>query len=148
MRDFLVCAGATGNTGVRVVQQLHAKGYKVRAGIRDVAKAQKLGLDQLPGACGWEGGCTAGIWAMLHVTRTGASSAARDEWRKEGVALACSWVGGAGVTLVQADVTKGVARLKEAIGDAQAVVCATGARRPSSSPPPFRARQHVAALCC
>lgn len=35
-------AGATGNTGQRVVKQLSKKGYKVLAGVRDQKKAQKL----------------------------------------------------------------------------------------------------------
>jgi len=71
-------AGATGNTGRRVVAALRSKGYAVRAGVRDLKKAQGLGL---------------------------ASE---------------------GVTLVQADVLKGVDKLEAAIGDAQAVICATG----------------------
>lgn len=37
-------AGATGQTGRRVVQQLRAAGYKVRAGVRDLRKAQSLGF--------------------------------------------------------------------------------------------------------
>lgn len=37
-------AGATGATGRRVVQQLRAKGYRVRAGVRDLKKAQSLGF--------------------------------------------------------------------------------------------------------
>lgn len=36
--------GATGQTGRRVVQQLRASGFKVRAGVRDVRKAQSLGF--------------------------------------------------------------------------------------------------------
>lgn len=39
-------AGATGQTGRRVVQQLLASGVSVVAGVRDVAKAKKLGLDK------------------------------------------------------------------------------------------------------
>jgi uncharacterized protein YbjT (DUF2867 family) len=35
-------AGATGNTGQRVVRQLSEKGYKVLAGVRDQKKADKL----------------------------------------------------------------------------------------------------------
>ena len=71
-------AGATGATGRRVVMQLRAAGVAVRAGARDVKKAQGLGL-----------------------------------------ALS-------GAELVHADVTEGVDALVEAIGDADAVVCATG----------------------
>lgn len=37
-------AGATGQTGRRVVEQLRRKGINVRAGVRDVKKAQSLGL--------------------------------------------------------------------------------------------------------
>ena len=37
-------AGATGQTGRRVVEQLRAKGIAVRAGVRDIKKAQSLGL--------------------------------------------------------------------------------------------------------
>lgn len=33
-------AGATGNTGKRIVQQLLAKGFAVKAGVRDVDKAK------------------------------------------------------------------------------------------------------------
>jgi len=36
--------GATGQTGRRVVQQLRAAGLRVRAGVRDVRKAQSLGF--------------------------------------------------------------------------------------------------------
>ncbi len=89
---------------------------------------------------GREGGRTARMTGI--VTRTGAARAARGIWRKEGdisVPFVCVLVGGAGVTLVQADVTKGAARLRDAIGDAQAVVCATG-ERCHSSPPAFRER--------
>ena len=71
--------GATGETGRRVVAQLRAAGYAVRAGVRDVRKAQSLGLALLPG-----------------------------------------------VELVHADVTEGVDALVTAMGDADAVVCATG----------------------
>eukprot|EP00882_Tetradesmus_deserticola_P022492 GHRQ01024407.1.p1 GENE.GHRQ01024407.1~~GHRQ01024407.1.p1 ORF type:complete len:208 (+),score=49.92 GHRQ01024407.1:727-1350(+) len=72
-------AGSTGNTGRRVVQQLRAAGYKVRAGVRDVRKAQSLGF--------------------------GLDS---------------------DISIVEADVTKDVKSLEAAIGDAQAVICATG----------------------
>lgn len=41
-------AGATGNTGRRVVQQLRSKGYRVRAGVRDLKKAQSLGFQLDP----------------------------------------------------------------------------------------------------
>ncbi|GMH01496.1 hypothetical protein Nepgr_003335 [Nepenthes gracilis] len=34
-------AGATGNTGKRIVEQLLAKGFAVKAGVRDIDKAQK-----------------------------------------------------------------------------------------------------------
>ncbi|KXZ53376.1 hypothetical protein GPECTOR_7g1272 [Gonium pectorale] len=73
-------AGATGKTGRRVVQQLRAAGFAVRAGVRTRSKALELGLAADPG-----------------------------------------------VTVVEADVTKGADVLLAAIGDAQAVVCATGA---------------------
>lgn len=33
-------AGATGNTGKRIVEQLLAKGFSVKAGVRDVDKAK------------------------------------------------------------------------------------------------------------
>ncbi|KAF6252548.1 pyridine nucleotide binding protein [Scenedesmus sp. NREL 46B-D3] len=72
-------AGSTGNTGRRVVQQLRAAGYKVRAGVRDARKAQSLGF-------------------------------ALDS----------------GISIVEADVTKDARSLEAAIGDAQAVICATG----------------------
>jgi len=73
-------AGSTGRTGRRVVQQLRAAGYRARAGVRDVRKAQSLGF-------------------------------AFDN----------------GIEIVEADVTKGTSLLEGAIGDAQAVICATGA---------------------
>lgn len=71
-------AGSTGQTGRRVVQQLRAKGFEVRAGVRDIKKGQGLGL-------------------------------AMDK----------------SVELVEADVLK-PDQLAAAIGDAQAVICATG----------------------
>ena len=71
-------AGATGQTGRRVVSQLRAAGVAVRAGARDTKKAQSLGFTA------------------------------------------------AGAEFVHADVTEGVEALVEAIGDADAVVCATG----------------------
>ena len=40
----VLVVGATGATGRRVVQQLRARGVAVRAGARDVKKAQSLGL--------------------------------------------------------------------------------------------------------
>ncbi|KXZ53377.1 hypothetical protein GPECTOR_7g1273 [Gonium pectorale] len=73
-------AGATGKTGRRVVQQLRAAGFAVRAGVRSRSKALELGLAADPG-----------------------------------------------VTVVEADATKGADVLLAAIGDAQAVMCATGA---------------------
>ena len=39
-------AGATGNTGRRVVQQLSQQGFTVLAGTRDEKKAQSLGFSQ------------------------------------------------------------------------------------------------------
>ncbi|GIL89556.1 hypothetical protein Vretimale_1887 [Volvox reticuliferus] len=73
-------AGATGNTGRRVVQQLRQAGLSVRAGVRSTEKAMALGFGADPG-----------------------------------------------IKIVEADVTKGIDTLVAAIGDAQAVVCATGA---------------------
>lgn len=35
-------AGATGNTGKRIVQQLLAKGFSVQAGVRDIDKAKSV----------------------------------------------------------------------------------------------------------
>ncbi|GIL42292.1 hypothetical protein Vafri_311 [Volvox africanus] len=73
-------AGATGNTGRRVVQQLRQAGLYVRAGVRSTEKAVALGFGADPG-----------------------------------------------IKIVEADVTKSIDTLAAAIGDAQAVVCATGA---------------------
>jgi nucleoside-diphosphate-sugar epimerase len=42
-------AGATGETGARVVRALVAAGYAVRAGVRNRAKADALGLTRLAG---------------------------------------------------------------------------------------------------
>ncbi|KAL6751857.1 hypothetical protein V8C86DRAFT_2768786 [Haematococcus lacustris] len=72
-------AGATGNTGRRVVQELRLAGFNVLAGTRDAKKAAGLGL---------------GL--------------------------------DAGVTVVTADVLQGASQLEAALGDAQAVICATG----------------------
>jgi len=77
-------AGATGQTGRRVVEQLRRKGINVRAGVRDVKKAQSLGL-AVPGG-----------------SSTGS------------------------VTLVEFDVTAPLDNIVAAIGNADAVVCATG----------------------
>eukprot|EP00238_Polyblepharides_amylifera_P001170 CAMPEP_0196571398 /NCGR_PEP_ID=MMETSP1081-20130531/1587_1 /TAXON_ID=36882 /ORGANISM="Pyramimonas amylifera, Strain CCMP720" /LENGTH=354 /DNA_ID=CAMNT_0041888335 /DNA_START=94 /DNA_END=1158 /DNA_ORIENTATION=+ len=72
-------AGATGQTGRRVVQELQKRGVAVRAGVRDLKKAQSLGLAT-----------------------------------------------GGGVELIQFDVTSDIESIKAAIGDADAVICATG----------------------
>eukprot|EP00877_Chromochloris_zofingiensis_P001679 jgi/Chrzof1/11511/UNPLg00445.t1 len=77
--DKVFVAGSTGNTGRRVVQQLRAQGFKVRAGTRDIKKAQSLGFGLDPE-----------------------------------------------IELVKADVTAGADSLIPAIGDAQAVIVATG----------------------
>ena len=76
MKAFV--AGSTGETGKRVVSQLRAAGIAVRAGARDLKKAESLGFKA------------------------------------------------AGAEIVHADVTEGVDALVEAIGDADAVICATG----------------------
>eukprot|EP00199_Chlamydomonas_sp_CCMP681_P002550 CAMPEP_0119104740 /NCGR_PEP_ID=MMETSP1180-20130426/2876_1 /TAXON_ID=3052 ORGANISM="Chlamydomonas cf sp, Strain CCMP681" /NCGR_SAMPLE_ID=MMETSP1180 /ASSEMBLY_ACC=CAM_ASM_000741 /LENGTH=320 /DNA_ID=CAMNT_0007089573 /DNA_START=39 /DNA_END=1001 /DNA_ORIENTATION=- len=73
-------AGSSGNTGRRIVQQLRAQGYAVRAGVRDLAKARKQAL----------------------------------------------YAGDEGVVLVSGDVLLKPGPLQEAIGGAQAVICATG----------------------
>lgn len=74
-------AGATGNTGKRIVTQLLSKGFNVRAGVRDVDSAK--------------------------------NTFPTDDNN---------------IQLVKADVTEGAAKLSEAIGDAEAVICATGFR--------------------
>lgn len=43
-KKIVFVAGATGQTGKRIVNELLTKGYEVRAGVRDVAKAK----DALP----------------------------------------------------------------------------------------------------
>ncbi|XP_010516594.1 PREDICTED: uncharacterized protein At2g34460, chloroplastic-like [Camelina sativa] len=74
-------AGATGNTGKRIVEQLLSRGFAVKAGVRDVEKAK--------------------------------SSFKEDP----------------SLQIVRADVTEGLEKLAEAIGDdSQAVICATGFR--------------------
>ncbi|XP_078445624.1 NAD(P)-binding Rossmann-fold superfamily protein [Wolffia australiana] len=73
-------AGAGGRTGRRVVEQLLAKGFDVRAGALDVARARGA----LPSSPNLE--------------------------------------------IVRADVTEGPDKLADAIGDADAVICATGFR--------------------
>ncbi|KAK3233016.1 hypothetical protein CYMTET_56660 [Cymbomonas tetramitiformis] len=78
-------AGATGQTGRRVVLELRRRQVAVRAGVRDVKKAQSLGLA---------------------VSTPGTSAGP--------------------VELVKFDVTSDQAALIEAIGDADAVICATG----------------------
>ncbi|MCY3817447.1 MAG: NAD(P)H-binding protein, partial [Gammaproteobacteria bacterium] len=46
MKPLVLVAGATGKTGVLVVQQLKAKGYPVRAFVRNAQKAaDRLGPD-------------------------------------------------------------------------------------------------------
>eukprot|EP00271_Cylindrocystis_brebissonii_P011748 TRINITY_DN29672_c0_g1_i1.p1 TRINITY_DN29672_c0_g1~~TRINITY_DN29672_c0_g1_i1.p1 ORF type:complete len:435 (+),score=52.88 TRINITY_DN29672_c0_g1_i1:85-1305(+) len=77
-------AGSTGNTGKRIVEQLVKRGFKVRAGVRDLEKGRE---------------------ALL------TSPSAKDS-----------------IELVQVDVTDGLAKLKAAIGDADAVMVATGFR--------------------
>ncbi|KAF9672551.1 hypothetical protein SADUNF_Sadunf11G0054000 [Salix dunnii] len=74
-------AGATGRTGKSIVEQLLAKGFEVRAGVRDLAKA-------------------------------------RATFSKHGPSL----------QMVIADVTEGSDKLVQAIGDSEAVICATGFR--------------------
>lgn len=73
-------AGATGQTGIRIVKELIAQGFKVRAGVRDIESAKSI----IP----------------------------RD----------------ADVELVQADVTESANKLATAIGEVEAVICATGFR--------------------
>jgi len=74
-------AGATGNTGKRIVTQLLSKGFNVRAGVRDV-------------------------------------DSAKNNFPPNDTKL----------QFVKADVTEGAAKLSEAIGNAEAVICATGFR--------------------
>lgn len=74
-------AGATGNTGKRIVTQLLSKGFNVRAGVRDV-------------------------------------DSAKNNFPSNDTKL----------QIVKADVTEGAAKLSEAIGNAEAVICATGFR--------------------
>lgn len=72
-------AGATGNTGKRIVEQLLARGFAVKAGVRDVDKAKSSFFDN------------------------------------------------PALQIVNADVTEGIDKLAEAIGDdSDAVVCAIG----------------------
>ncbi|XP_031474687.1 uncharacterized protein At2g34460, chloroplastic [Nymphaea colorata] len=73
-------AGATGNSGKRIVDQLAARGFAVRAGVRDVERGRNAFSNHQ------------------------------------------------NVQIVRADVTEGSEKLAEAIGDAEAVVCATGFR--------------------
>ena len=42
VKKKIFVAGATGNTGKRVVEQLLAKGFAVKAGVRDLEKAKTL----------------------------------------------------------------------------------------------------------
>ncbi|CAN6446416.1 unnamed protein product [Victoria cruziana] len=73
-------AGATGSSGKRIVDQLAARGFAVRAGVRDVERGRNTFSNHQ------------------------------------------------NVQIVRADVTEGSEKLTEAIGDAEAVVCATGFR--------------------
>lgn len=77
-------AGSTGQSGQRIVRQLHDRGIHVRAGARNVKKATNM--------------------------------------------LSSTTAGGAKVEVVEADVTWEVERLRQAIGEVDAVVCATGFR--------------------
>lgn len=79
-RKPIFVAGATGKTGKRIVTQLLERGFKVRAGVLDVERANT----SLP------------THQSLHI--------------------------------VKADVTEGAAKLSDAIGDCEAVICATGFR--------------------
>jgi uncharacterized protein YbjT (DUF2867 family) len=91
-------AGATGRTGVRVVRELAAAGYTVRAGVRNTAKAAGIfrGVD-VPSGVGYTG--------------ARAPPAALDTTR---------------VTAVQCDVTN-PATLPAALGDATVVISCLGA---------------------
>eukprot|EP01018_Ginkgo_biloba_P026102 Gb_02610 [translate_table: standard] len=83
-------AGATGNTGKRIVTQLLSRGFAVRAGVLDIERAKNtLPNDQ--------------SIQFVGLPRTVAKK-------------------------VKADVTEGAVKLSEAIGDAEAVICATGFR--------------------
>lgn len=42
IKGIVLVAGATGGVGKRVVEQLLQQGYKTRALVRDVSKAQQL----------------------------------------------------------------------------------------------------------
>ncbi|GAB2296902.1 hypothetical protein Dimus_031003 [Dionaea muscipula] len=84
-RRKIFVAGATGSTGRKIVEQLLAKGFAVKAGVRDIATA-KISFSDI--------------------------------------------INPAALQFVKADVTQGVDKLAEAIGDdSDAVICATGFRR-------------------
>lgn len=50
-KKTIFVAGATGSTGKRIVEQLLAKGFAVKAGVRDVDKAKSTFPGSNPDLC-------------------------------------------------------------------------------------------------
>lgn len=103
-------AGATGQTGKRIVEQLLSRGFAVKAGVRDVDKA-KTSFRQDP---------------SLHFVMSFFPLLIKKKnptfFFSYNILLSCC-------IKVKADVTEGSEKLAEAIGDdTQAVICATGFR--------------------
>ncbi|CAL5412471.1 unnamed protein product [Camellia sinensis] len=127
-------AGATGNTGKRIVQQILAKGFAVKAGVRDVDKAKTSFSDGNPdlqferiSKNGTHYAC-ASLYALVNypiLLFLRGKLATENEFSE---IMEISW----GMWLmdeVKADVTEGSTKLAEAIGaDSDAVICATGFR--------------------
>eukprot|EP00959_Pyramimonas_sp_CCMP1952_P341160 7146744-Pyramimonas_sp.AAC.1 len=127
-------AGATGQTGRRVVEQLRARGIAVRAGVRDIKKAESLGL-----AFAREGSPPVEL-VKFDVTGSVADLAAAIETHNERpisyhefqavhvIDLQCAQPvlspNKPSLSEVLAEVTKWVLYCRS--GDADAVICATG----------------------
>ncbi len=112
-------AGATGNTGRRVVQQLRAAGFRVRAGVRVRACA-----------CGGEWRCINSLLAdafKRNVCTTACLLCLHPATQDERKAQALGFALDPGIVIVTADVTKDVgcvvARTRELL-----CVCACGRR--------------------
>ncbi|XP_047262689.1 uncharacterized protein At2g34460, chloroplastic isoform X2 [Capsicum annuum] len=114
-------AGATGNTGKRIVEQLLAYGFAVKAGVRDVNKAKSILPEGNP---------------LLQIENDLLNLCVHMEAEKLGTQIILFLFCLSGrissyvfqkKLLVKADVTEGSAKLADAIGDdSDAVICATG----------------------
>lgn len=123
VKKKIFVAGATGSTGKRIVEQLLAKGFQVKAGVRDVDKAKNTLSHENP--------------ALQIVSFLGCLK--RNKHSENSIAFFVIFIEfvlnsqdtcyGFYVFQVKADVTEGSEKLSNAIGDdSEAVICATGFR--------------------